>query len=259
MSFSLQHKEIHISSDNRGSGTDSDFVVYLQNPLHNVKKIRLTSCEFAWTRYVFNSSNNKVYLTESVGSTDIVATITPGNYTSSELETELKTQLDAASVTGGNSHTYTVSISLNTFKMSITVNTGTVLLTASGSNSCHETLGFSTTTSTASTITGDEVIRLSGLNYVLLHSNLALIRKHASYYNNESTNHDVLQRIPITVNTGEVVYYNAIDQPYSDTHGSDILEIRIRLTDGNSNTIQLNGSPISLKLDVWTEEYRRLE
>jgi len=249
----LQHREIHVSSDRRDAGTDTDWVFYPSPSLHNVKRIRLSNLELPWTHYVFNSTNNTINFKEDGGGT-LVATLSSQNYSRSQLATEIKTQLESA-----GAGTYTVSVSNNTYKLTITPTAGITnfQLLASGSNSCHKTLGFSVDSANSSTVTGNEIAQISGLNYVLLRSNVALNRRHKSFYDNSSTSHDILARIPVTTNSGSVVYFNAVDQPFSESHG-DLDELRFRLTDESGQTIDLNGGTISLKLDVYVEDPHKL-
>jgi len=253
MSHSLQHREIHISSDQRDIGEDTSWTIYPKPAIHRLKRMRLSNCEFSWTHYVFNSTNNTINFKEDGGGT-LVATLTSQNYSRNKLAVEIKTQLESA-----GAGTYTVTVSADSYKITITPTAGitNVQILASGTNSCHKSLGFFVDSANSTSVTGDSVTQISGLNYVLLRSNLALNRRHKSFYDNSSTNHDVLARIPVTGSSGSIVYFNAIDQPFSEAHG-DLTELRFRLTDNLGKTIDLNGGAISLKLDLYVEDEHKL-
>lgn len=246
--MSLQHKEISLSTSNKLLSSNNEYTWIIQPPIKNIKKFRFSECEFPWSHFVINDINNKINFKEDGGGT-LVATLSNGNYSRTTIATEVKSALETA-----GAGTYSVSVSSSNYFLTITPTAGitNVQVLASGSNSCHKTLGFTVDSSNSTSITGDSVVLLSGLNSVNFHSNVALTRNHGSYYNNGTTSHDVLQRIPIPVNSGGVVLYSATDQPFSDCHG-EITEIRIRLADNNNKTIDLNGGDISFKLEFYCD------
>lgn len=244
--MSLQHKEVSLTTHKKDIGSDNSYTFFINPPIKHIKKFRFSECEFAWSHHVINDINNKINFKEGGGGT-LVATIVNGNYTRTGMAAAVKVALEAAGAL-----TYTVTISKNTYFITIAPTTSTVQILASGTNSCHKTIGFQVDSADSASVTSDSVVVLSGLNHVNLHSNVALIRDHGSFYNNGKTSHDVLQRIPVPVNSGGIILYNATDQPFSDAHG-EISEVSIRLGDPDNNTINLNGADISFKLEFFTE------
>jgi hypothetical protein len=249
----LQHMHLSLNSDQRTYGDDNSWTILLKRPIHRIKKMKIEHVSFALTHYVFNSTNNKVYINESVGDTDIIGTITPGNYNNSTLETELKSILETASVSGGNSFTYTVSIDTSTFLMTISVSSGNITLSVGGSNDASATLGFSVDSATSTSITGDESIRLAGENTFILRSNIAHLQNVSQFSLNGDPDNDCLLAIPLTVNTGQLQRYDNRRSPYVDVHG-DLYDLSFRLTHSNNNTtIDLNGSPMNVVLSLWID------
>ena len=148
-----------------GSISSTDYVINNSGVLGNgsLKSIELLAAEIPNTHYVFSSANENNVITFNEGASDLVATITPATYTNSELETEIKTRLDAA---GGL--TYTVSIDTTTLKMTISA-TGAFTLKFSEPSSPWYELGFTNAdTSSAASHTGSRVVKLSGDDYVFL-------------------------------------------------------------------------------------------
>ena len=103
--------------------------------------------------FTIGSANNKIdFYEDGTFENTLVATLTEGNYTVSELEAEIKTQLEAASDGAGSSNNidYTVSYDNSTQKFTIAESTSDLdelqLLWGTGDNAAESTgalLGFS--------------------------------------------------------------------------------------------------------------------
>lgn len=139
----LNNKLIHdhiLSIDSRDRNYDVNpneytYTIHLNETYHNAVSIELISAIIPNSEYIINDSNNLFYFKES-NATELLATITPANYTLSELATEIETQLNAS-----GSSSYTVSSSNNYARISklftgsssqITSNTGTPYLAFDG-------------------------------------------------------------------------------------------------------------------------------
>lgn len=190
-------------------------------------RIDLVNITFQNLVYPINSNYNTLVFEEDGSGTDIVSTLTPGNYTASQLATEIKTQLDA-----DGSNVYTVTYDANTFKYTISTD-GTSLRITSDST-CLHIIGIADTGmgSFAASKVGDYPIRLDGTQYIDLISNL-------NSNNISSNDHPIFRRIPMSAEVGALFSYeNAIDlsQPFnSETFTS----IEIRLRDDRENLYDL--------------------
>lgn len=91
---------VSVNSRNRlnfSTTTPNDYVVRLTTPIRNVRVIRLVTTEFTNARYVIDATNNQIDFQSAVVSAGTkLATLTPGHYNATDLQTELDYQLNAA-------------------------------------------------------------------------------------------------------------------------------------------------------------------
>jgi hypothetical protein len=178
-------KTHHLVIDSRDRNIDNypnsfEYSIDLDNIYKDLISIELISANIPKTEYLINSSNNLLHFIEDSGS-ELIATITPGNYTPTSLATEIETQLETS---GGGSYTVSAD-STTTNKFTITLDSGatTFDLLFDGGNETHETqtrtiykdnsigpiIGFSRTDVIGiTTYTGDNQYNLNGPTYILL-------------------------------------------------------------------------------------------
>ena len=157
--------------ENYSTTTPSDFTVKFE-PLTNVVSINLLQAQIPNTEYVINARNNIIDFADSVAGT-VVATMTQGSYTATELADEINIQMNTA-VGAGFGVEYQVAYITYTQKFRITnVAANTFqLLWLSGTNtntSMWYEFGESTQTDTAaglSTYDSSATVRLSGDDYI---------------------------------------------------------------------------------------------
>lgn len=105
--------------------------------------------------FLIDATNNKINFVETNLGPELTATITVGGYSTAALITEIKTQMEAASV---NARTYTISQSAASGKWTITGSTFLSLLFSTGTNaatSIRDVIGMGTNDFTgATTYTG---------------------------------------------------------------------------------------------------------
>ena len=174
------HKIFHINSYNRVTGDANDFEHEVDLIDHDVDRVCVLQCNIPKSYYQMRSGYNAFTLTEL--GVDYTVTLTPGNYSRSNLKTALATLMTAAS---GNGWTYSVtfpsSASVDTGKYTFTVtgnssNQPSLTFGASSADNTHDFLGFdpsSTNAFTADSIISTNVISLTVEDIIYVHSDLA--------------------------------------------------------------------------------------
>lgn len=144
-------------------------------PLRRVRSMRLVSTEFTNSRYLIDSTNNKLDFSSSAGpGGTYVATLTAGHYASSDLVTELDLRLNAA-LGAAPSTIFTVSYSATTSKFTIARVDGNTfaLLLSSGTNASTSPLrelglNRSDTATGLTTYTAPNCANLTGDDYTMM-------------------------------------------------------------------------------------------
>ena len=185
--------------------------------------IKLKSVTFLNARYNIHSGNNTLVFQEDGVSANLVATLTPQNYSATQLATELKTQLDAA---GAN--TYTVTYNAQTLQFTIATSGTSIKIT--GDSTCLREIGFTAqTTFQASSTTSDLVVRLDGTQYVSVVSGLQSRNLNSNKYTN------ILARVPVEEPVGTLIHYEVQDPtPQQFTPGT-LTNFSVRLFDDRDN------------------------
>lgn len=212
---------------------DSQFILQHLEDL-NVQDVdlSLSSVLFMNTIYPFNSRNNTLIFQEDGVNTDLTATIPAGNYTVTNLLTELKTQLDSA-----GSNTYTVTYSDTTLKITIATDGTSVKLTED--STCLKELGFPITgTSFGDPLTSSYPIELDGSNYLKIIANFGS--------NISSSNERVLDIVPLTSSVGSLHFYEKQNLEWHRVDIQSLSNLRLQLRDDKGNLFILpqNGNVI---------------
>jgi hypothetical protein len=234
------------SKDRLDSKDDStDFTWSFNRNTIRITEILIKSIEIPFSYYVFNTNNNFFLINGSTVS------ITPGTYTFSSLITELETQIDAE--IGG---TTTITFSTTTYKYTIT-HSAPIQITANETTSpAARMLGFRATSASATTITGDSAIDLSGPNYLLVRSNfLTKNIAHRMLYADDSYDNVLLDVPTIQATPGSTIGYIPnipvrLSYPLK-IFTTDIIDIS--LTDEYGNIIDLNGLDWAIQIVFLTE------
>jgi hypothetical protein len=232
--------------------------------LVNVVGMKIISAEIPFSYYIVNSSNNVFQLEEfgaDAGPFDI--TITAGNYTSSQMITELQTELDGSLGAG----VYAITYSSSTNKFSITaagVTTFQLIFGTAGDTTntdLHWFLGFNSGINLSDgtpILVSPNSINLSGPNYLYVNS-----QKWGQLTNNllpqgaenlgGGNRGPQIAKIPINVGPNEIILYDDPAPEYWFNVGFiDALQnIDFYLTLGNfKDVIDLNGLSFCLKFGV---------
>lgn len=232
---------IYLDSKDKVSGTNSDFQINVTDLVTNShKEISIESVILPKSFYAINANNRTFQLTISASSETISLTL--GNYTMAQFLTELKTKLDASSLTAD---IFTVTYSTSTGALTIVSDLNAFTITSGTRN--YRYLGLPPSTPQSSTSlswTSPRVIDIGSTRYLdILLSGVGLASS-----NTYNANNDVLARVFANVANFETIYYTSGNFDYVSIFGDKLSILRISVVDDFGDVVELNGSDISLVL-----------
>lgn len=233
--------------NNVSTTNPNSYTIQFDKPFKNIVSLELLSTELPITQYVVNAYNNQLKI-----DTDTI-TITKGNYTSSELASELQTQI--RNETGDNN--YSVSANDITMKFTISHSSTAFTLDLSIDNTIARVIGFSAISSSGSTsYTSDKTFDLFGERYIVMHVN----NFSSNIVSNQEKLEGAFAKIPITVPLFSIEYFiydklKAFKQFNPPLATLDYLNLEFRTYDGN--LYDFNGQEHSLTFVVRTKTYRK--
>lgn len=187
-----------IDSRDRTSSSSgfTDAVFDIKNvPSVTYRKARLVSFAIPNLLYSIHSDNNKIAFTRS--STDYAATITPGNYTITQLSSAIATAMNLQ-----DANSYTATYDANTQKMTISGSSSFVLDFSLDGTMWRE-LGFENSTSSSATShTGTNYVNLSPENYVYIQ----IDEIGTKVLTTRETNYGATFYVPLDVSKGSLVF-----------------------------------------------------
>ena len=150
--------------------------------------------------YQINATNNVLVLNDG---TDHTITITPGNYTDTELLSAIQTQLTAIAAT------YSISLGPNTQLITIAESTPTNFILKLANSTMNKILGYgSLNLSGAATYTATNYFNNSW-QYISMHSDQLTYDMPRNLMSDNRSN--VLEIIPLMVNKGDWIHYEPQD------------------------------------------------
>jgi hypothetical protein len=232
---------------NYSTTNSNSYTIQFDKPFKNIVSLELLTTELPITQYVVNDYNNKL----KIDSTTI--TITNGNYTSSELASEIETKIDT---TTGDSN-YSVSANDITMKFTISHSSTNFTLDLSVDNNIAKVIGFNATSQTgALTYTSQNTYDLFGEKYIVMHVN--------NFASNIVSNQEKLEgafaKIPLTQPLYSVEYFNydklrAFKEFHPPLASLDYLNLEFRTYGGQ--LYDFNGQDHSLTFLIKTKTYRK--
>ena len=248
----LQKRIFYVNSRNRLTGTDSDFSYKLDMIDLKSDRVVLLACNIPKSYYLIQDGENTFTLQEGVSTATI--TITPANYSRTQLKNVLQTALNTSSPT---SYTYAISVPLTTigetglYTFSVSGNGGVQPSFIFTDNNIFEVLGFdinSTNNFSADALVSTNVIKLQKEDTIFIHSDIC-------------TNGDdnILQEIYATSSStfGNIVYHTPDSNAYSKILTSNNNNIfHFWLSNEDNEAINLNGQNWSFTLMVFKEDDR---
>jgi hypothetical protein len=251
----IYYKEVNFDTADRVAGT-------IQNPQFavssssRIKQIQLVSAEIPFTWYVFTNANNKIDFVEPLSGPETSVVLPPGNYSSDDMIAQLSILMTAASPNG---YVYTFSINPNSSRIIITSTGNFNLLWATGANqatSIRNELGFAFANKTLSnSYTADFTYNLSGDNYIYIKCDQVLGFDNAITNSNPSVDSKILAKVPVLVNSGEVISYSAAVPVVTQLLFNDslaITQLTFSLTSRNNIALDTNNRNWSFTLGVFT-------
>ena len=272
----LKFKKVYIDSSYKVSGTSSDFVIDLPETVqledNMLCQIHEVSIPHSW--YSINNTNNNLYFRHQVLPPDIPSgavyrkiPIPEGNYTASELTTQLEIQLNNFFDTVDRPNTYTVRYNATTNKIRIAVNYATVIFVVLTDGEVEPFAG--------SFLDDVDVSNLSSINRVMGNltpapdaytnlvpyitnfidlvpfKNLYLQCNEISNYNQLTVagNSSIIKKINVTVPYLGVINDNELSSvDYIDVSNKILRRLNFRLTNNLNQVINLNNVDISFTL-----------
>jgi hypothetical protein len=247
----LKRTLLCVHSDDRTNSDDTESHYFVRFPtIYNVRRVNLLSTEIPNAEYVVNGTNNLIDFKYNNGA-DLVATLTPGNYTGATLAAEIETQLEDAA---GSPGVFGVSFSETTSKLTITVSANTFeLLLSSGDNlatSAWYLMGFDSGTDTGAVTeeTSDGIVRLAGANFVYLQ----IAGMQTMLTTDGECN--VFAKILLDVPPGSIAFNSFVSNGLEWPRAKDkIHELEITFADRDGSLFTFNKMPNSFTLEFLHE------
>lgn len=252
----INFREIHFNSKYRTSGTNEQptFNIY---QTQNIRQIQVLELEVPFTWYCVDTTNNSIDIFEPASGPVTTVAIPAGNYTIADFTFELATRLTAASPNG---YTYSTSINPNNYTVTITSTGIFNILWATGPNSAtnmHELIGFTTTNNSGNTsYTGTNSYNMNQDAVIFVKCDQIRGFDSEVTHVNPSIDSKILSRIPVNVNSGEVISYISFTSNPTNVQFNSLNQIQVlsfSLTRENNQPIDLHGLPWSMKLGVFTK------
>lgn len=245
-------------------------------PIRNIAAFKAIEVSIPFSYYVFWAAgengvgNNTFLLDDGAPGSPTTVTITPGNYSASQMATELGVRLTAASSAAVS---YTVSFNDRTGSFVITASAGNFSLIFNdnplflvdgrdiGQTTPRRWLGFNagTITSSASVLVAPNAAQLSGPNFLYLCS-LALggLNNDTLYINSQEGSGPVIAKIPVTVNPGGIITWQEVQVNHLfDINHSTVVNSDFSIQWGdfsNPSFVDLRGQAFDAKLEFLTDQ-----
>lgn len=256
--FSFDSTQAQRSYNNSYSKEDWP-IFYLggKRDLTNVAAIKILEVQIPFSYYVF--SGQTITYTDPLGTKTFYLL---GNYTSAQLLTKLKTELDAAHVSlGGNANAFTVILNPQLNKLNILAfDGGPFVFSLTLSVTDAEALGYNpglNTADIAGALLAPKSVSITGPNYLYLNSNtlgsLVNLYLPSTESNTGGNAGPQIAKIPVNVEPTGIIYWQDPDpQKWFDVENlSQLQQTDFYLTLGiHSEVLRLQGLPFSLKFGV---------
>ena len=272
----LKFKKVYIDSSYKVNGTSSEFTIDLPETVqledNMLCQVHEVSIPHSW--YSINNTNSNLYFRHQVLPPDVPPgaiyrkiPIREGNYTASELTTELETQLNTYFDAVDRPNTYTVRYNSTTNKIRIVVNYATVVFVVltdgevapfvgsfldevdvNNSNSISRVIGNTTPAPDAYT---NFVPYITNFIDLVPFKSLYLHCNEISNYNQLTVtgNSSIVKKINVSVPYLGIINDNELSSfDYIDVSNKMLRRWNFRITNNLNQAVNLNGVDISFAL-----------
>lgn len=231
------------------NGTDKSYISFeLKTPINIPSNIdayvQLTSFKFTNAFYNVDSTNNVFYY--HIG-TDKSFTITAGNYKIVNLIDSINSALLADAITATYNST--------TFKLTFSCASPFYLM--SGVNNCLSTIGFTGATTSATSVTSDKLIDLSGVKLLYVTFENVSINSNGS---KEASVNNIIEAINVDVLIGSNQSFSSASSSKYRISESTINQIVVCIYDEHDNLVNFNNTDWYMTLSLiyaYKMEYRQ--
>lgn len=229
---------LYSSHRQNSSDTPTSFNLNLNSqPLRG--RYKLDYIFYPNTQYNINSTNNKVYFTDTGART---GTITPGYYTSSNFHTAVQTAMNSAPSSAGD---YTVTISSTSSKLTVAKGASTFSFTfgTNTSNSARKSMGFASSDASAgASQVGAYPVNLSERQCLLFDLGVK-----SGFSTSDGRGYNFF--LPVNVNSGEIITYNSEENAKQAIEFENPVQtLSIKVYDESGNLYDSNNADWFLKL-----------
>ena len=237
---------IHVNSKDRtaSSNSSTDFEVLLSQALE-FDEIQLNTLQMPYTYYNVNSTNDLLVINWNGANHNL--TVTNGNYSLNELQTELNSLVQ----TINSSITVTLDTNLWMFTFnfaSANPSTGSLILSQSTIN---RLIGFNTNTDTSASSYITSTVPAMFLDQSFLFISITTIGNNVT---STTASNSYSFYVPITVNGGDLLTYTSnldLDNKFKVSTKTKYFSFRIRVYDTFGNILDINNSDWSMILKVF--------
>jgi hypothetical protein len=231
-----------IKSSDRTSGTAASFVLSLESPFKSIKQLTEVSLVAATIpNTIYNVRTGVNSSISWIHSGTKLATLTPGNYTITDLLT-----LVAAAMNAADANTYAFTYNSSTFKVTATA-AGAFSFASTTSSFWTSILGITDFTTSGTSISGSQVINLNpSANIYLKIDEMGLSMQTTNQLEQD------LFTIPVSVAGGYLIQYTEGSGWRQDktfySSPRDINKLTVSLFLQNNELVELNGAEWSMIL-----------
>jgi hypothetical protein len=234
---------LYVDSNQRTTGTNTDFSITLNEPITRVRRVRVTDVQIPFTFYTINANNNQLDFNDA-GATLQSAIITQGNYTAEELAVELTIEMNA--LYAG----FTVTYDEKTLKFTWT-NAGNFELLTSGT--LDPFIGILADSGVTTSFVAQGAVDIGGPNYLFIKSN-ALVKFKIYKPLDNILRDNILYKVPLATGPGTVISDKNIENQFALKYGANqtLKDIDFQLEDPDGNIVDLNSVNWSMTIILET-------
>ena len=257
----MSHNDTHRASmnlflaskyaDEKLNGKENRVVFNIRNPIipepNNRILLCVTDLEIPYSFFTFRSVNNTLRLVQ--GGVNVDFTLPVGNY-------NITTFQDALNIAGGSLAVagITASYDATNNKLSFISASSTLVMDTSVTTMLFE-MGYNVSQGSdaaAATITGENMVNLSGLPNLYLRSQSIGVEN----YDSNNAVSGTLCKIPVNVLPLEYIFYRPVENLYVRISDRQLVSMDLSIEDEEGNLVELNGGGWSATFAIHFQKNR---